>query len=195
MTYIFQTFLNVSLFIIQTFALAFVLGGCQSPPTELRVLEKSRQVEPDWVKHGAGLRSSYEGLDYVTLKDKVLDLTLGLRQIEASALYNFKYHLFQTFLKRVDMNALDELSRKDFTRKLSKMLDAELNVSNVKDFYFDKISAQEVKNELIPEYYRIYALAHIESKQRTEIAEKLRAFLKSSPYPALRSQAEHSIVF
>lgn len=166
------------------------LSACQTRSDELRILEKSRQVEPAWLAQGVGLRPSTEGIDYVVLKDKVLDLPLGLEQAEASVLYNLKFHMFELILSHVDTSSLDATSRRELYQHLSKVLDTELNKSNLKDFYFDKISVPQAENELIPEYYRIYALAHVESKQRKDITDRIRNYMKSSPHAALRSQSK-----
>ncbi|RZA26531.1 MAG: hypothetical protein EOP10_03325 [Proteobacteria bacterium] len=190
MRHFFHTFPRSLLMSLSVFMSAFVLSACQSTPEELRILEKSRQVEPEWVKRGVGLRPSAEGIDYVILKDKVLDLPLGLTQAESSVLYNLKFHMFELILSHVDTSTLDDNSKRDLNTQLSKILDTELGKPNLRDFYFDKISVPEAENELIPEYYRIYALAHVEPKQRADITERIRSFIKSSPHAALRSQID-----
>lgn len=166
------------------------LVACQTRSDELRILEKSRQVEPAWLAQGVGLRPSTEGIDYVVLKDKVLDLPLGLKQAESSVLYNLKFHMFELILSHVDTSGLDENAKRELYQHLSKVLDAELDKSNLKDFYFDKISVPQAENELIPEYYRIYALAHVESQQRKDITDRIRSYMKASPHAALRSQSK-----
>lgn len=165
-------------------------SACQTSNEELRVLEKSRQNEPEWLKAGIGLRPSAEGIDYVVLKDKVLDLPLGLIQAEQSVLYNLKFHMFELILSHVDTSALDAAAKRDLNKHLSTILDTELNKSNLRDFYFDKISSPEAENELIPEYYRIYALAHVEPKQRADITERIRKYISSSGHISLRSQVD-----
>lgn len=171
-------------------AQTFVVSGCQTPSDELRVLEKSRQIEPVWLSQGVGLRQSKDGIDYVICKEKVLDLPLGLTQTESSVLYNLKFHMFELIMSHVDTSSLNAESRRDLNKHLSQILDAELNKSNLKDFYFDKISVPQAENELIPEYYRIYALAHVGPKQRADITDRIRKYIQSSSHAALRSQLD-----
>lgn len=171
-------------------ASSLAVSSCQTPDDELRVLEKSRQNEPIWLSQGVGLRQSKDGIDYVICKDKVLDLPLGLTQTESGVLYNLKFHMFELIMSHVDTSALNADSRRDLNKHLSQILDAELNKSNLKDFYFDKISVPQAENELIPEYYRIYALAHVGPKQRADITERIRKYIQSSSHAALRSQLD-----
>lgn len=170
-------------------------SACQTSTDELRILEKSRASEPEWLKAGLGLRPSSEGIDYVVLKDKVLDLPLGLIQAEKSVLYNLKFHMFELILSHVDTSALDGKSKRELNGHLSKILDSELNKSNLRDFYFDKISSIQAENELIPEYYRIYALAHVEPKQKADITERIRKYLGASGKISLRGSVDSILRF
>lgn len=157
------------------------LGACESVPDEMRVLEKSRLAEPAWMAAGPGLKPSPDGVDYVLCKDKVIDLPLGLVQAESSVLYNLKYQMYQLMTSNVDSAGLDPKASRDLHQAISKILDKELTKANLKDFYFDKVSVPLAENGLIPEYYRIYAYAHVDTKQRASITSAVKAYIKSSP--------------
>lgn len=161
-------------------SILFFLGACESVPDEMRVLEKSRQVEPAWMASGLGLKPTPEGVDYVICKDKVLDLPLGLVQAEASVLYNLKFQMYQLVMSNVESAGSSPKSTRDLHQAISKILDKELTPSNLKDFYFDKVSLPLAENGLIPEYYRIYAYAHVDAKQRATITTAVKSYLKSS---------------
>lgn len=171
-------------------ACVFTLSACQTPNDEVRVLEKSRQVEPEWLALGGGLHSSADGIDYIVRKDKVLDLPLGLTQAESSVLHNLKFQLSELIMGQINTNSWTVDSRRDLKKQLSQIMEVELNQSNLKDFYFDKISVPQAENELIPEYYRVYALAHVTSKQHADIANRIRKYIKTSPHAAIRSKLD-----
>lgn len=164
------------------------LLACETVPDEMRVLEKSRQVEPAWMASGPGIRPSPEGIEYVLCKDKVLDLPLGLAQTEESILYNLKFQMYQLIMSNIDSASLSPHSAKDLHREISKILDKELTKKNLKDFYFDKVSIPFAENGLIPEYYRIYGLAQVDVNQRALITSAVKSYIKSYPNDDLRSQ-------
>ncbi|RYZ59982.1 MAG: hypothetical protein EOP07_02290 [Proteobacteria bacterium] len=162
------------------FLISILLGACETVSDEMRVLEKSRQSEPTWLSNGPGFKPSAEGIDFVLLKDKVLDLTLGLKQAEASVLYNLKFQMYQLILSNVDQAQLGKITPPVFQQQISKILDKELTKDNLKDFYFDKVSVPTGDNGLIPEYYRIYVYARVDAKQRATITSSVKSYILSS---------------
>ncbi|MBC7660340.1 MAG: hypothetical protein H7249_11630 [Chitinophagaceae bacterium] len=168
--------------------ISYVLVACESVPDEVRVLEKSRMNPPAWIAEGLGFKPTPYGFHYVLCKDKVLNLPLGLIQTENGVLYNLKFQMFKTIQSHVDAQKLSAQSSRDFNEQLSKILDKRLTKTNIRDFYYDKISNPLTENGLIPEYYQIYALAQIDTVQATSIAADVKAFVKSYPSEDLRSQ-------
>ncbi len=164
------------------------LSACESTSNEMRILEKSRQVEPAWLAEGLGLKSGPGEIRYTLCKEKVLDLPLGLEQAEASVLHNLRFQIFQLVLSHINSAGLSAASKQDLNQQLGKILDRSLTKTNLKDFYFDKVSIPLVENGLIPEYYRIFVLAQIDEKQRVRINDEIKAFVKSYPNEDLRSR-------
>jgi hypothetical protein len=164
------------------FLISILLGACETVSDEMRVLEKSRQTEPSWLLNGPGFKPSAEGIDFVLLKDKVLDLTLGLSQAEASVLYNLKFQMYQLILSNVDQTQLGKITAPTFQKELSKILDKELTKDNLKDFYFEKVSVPTGENGLIPEYYRIYAYARVDANQRAVITSSVKSYIQTSTH-------------
>lgn len=172
------------------FLISILLGACETVSDDMRVLEKSRQSEPAWLTNGPGFKPSPEGIDFVLLKDKVLDLTLGLKQAEASVLYNLKFQMYQLILSNVDQAALGKITPATLHRQISTILDKELTKDNLKDFYFDKVSIPTGENGLIPEYYRIYAYARVDAKQRAVITSSVKSFIQSPTSQNLAPQSK-----
>ena len=164
-----------------------LLPACESVPDQVRVLEKSRLVVPSWVAQGPIFKNTPEGIDYVLCKDRVLDLTLGLVQTEASLLVNLRYHVYQQTLSRFDLSHLGSGSLRNLSEELGKILDKQLGKQNITDLYFDKVSKPRAENGLIPEYYRIYALANVTSVQKSTITTALKTFLHGASNAELRS--------
>ncbi len=156
------------------------LCACHSVPETTRVIEKSRQVQPDWVARATSFQSTAEGVDYVMVKDRVLDLTLGLTQTESSVLVNLRYHLYQAMLGHLDMSHLSAASAKRLHEQLGKILDKEVTKANVRDLYYDRITIPDAEKSLIPEYYRVFADAGLTAQQREALLRDVNGFLKTA---------------
>ncbi len=165
-----------------------ILGSCESVPDKMRVVEKSRQIQPQWLEAGPGLMVGPDGIDFVICKDRILDLTLGLEQTQASVLYNLKFQIFQMLRKPINLAALSPTSARDFNQVISKTLDKELTPANLEDFYFDKVNLPRADTGLIPEYYRVFAHAHVDNAKATGIKAAIKAFVQNYPQEDLRSQ-------
>ena len=166
------------------------LGACESVSEKMRVIEKSRQHPPEWLTLGPSLTSSPQGVDFVLHKDKVLDLTLGLAQAQKSVLHNFKYQIDQSIFKQVEAATLSQAAATDLHRQISRILEKEVTTANLKDFYYDKVSFPQAEAGLIPEYYRIFAYAHVTNEQRNAITNAVKTYMKSHSNPELRSKSE-----
>lgn len=173
-------------FLARFLGFALFLGACQSQDTlnATRVLEQSRRERPAWVEEPEvnGL-SQGTLINYHLVKARVLDLPLGLRQAESSAVNDTKLkienELQALWLKDRAYQGLEAADRLTLMRYLQKLLNERVNSALIRDIYYEKIfDSAEPMN--LQETYAIHILIQWPRVAMREILRDLRYFCRNS---------------
>jgi len=167
--------------------------------SEPRIVEQSRRERPEWVNLPTThtVRSG-ETIEYHTIKTKVMDLPLGLRQAEASALNDTRLTManeLQLFWKKDRLfQELDSVERGLLMQHLEKLLDGRITPALISDMYFEKIFDPRGVMAL-EETYSIHVRIQIERSELQRILSDLRKFCQSSLSQGLIRLAQNEQVF
>lgn len=168
-----------SAFLVSLFALA----SCTSPtkPAD-RVIERSRQIAPDWVSQAP------QGLEYrIFQKTRVYDLPLGLQQAQNAAVLDLQMQLRNKILN-ASKSELGPQDTKTVDRELQKLLKQRVSVKDIVDIYFEKIEMNTDSISVSSEsFYRISILTHVEQTRAESLARDLRRALELSGHSKLAS--------
>ncbi len=164
-----------------------------------RIVEQSRRERPEWVNLPTThtVRSG-ETIEYHTIKNKVMDLPLGLRQAEASALNDTRLTManeLQLFWKKDKLfQDLESAERGLLIQHLEKLLDGRITSALIADIYFEKIFDPQGVMAL-EETYSIHVRIQIDRSELQRILSDLRKFCQSSLNQGLIKLAQNEQVF
>ncbi len=208
--------LLIKLYAIGPLLIALSSWSCRSTsgtsPTEMRVIERSRQERPSWlaaVMQGSQ-PSGREDLaaqvwapgqaeyQLVARKDKILDITLGLDQAYELALSNMRLKVRDFLLDYwKSQGSLGQLSGEDmqlFEAKLGETLAKQLKSDLVQDIYYEKVDSEDIKAS-IPLSYAVYIQMKMNQSQMNSLMRDLQQFCQESSRPHLQQLAQNRQAF
>ncbi len=182
--------------------LTLLMGGCESTESlnSVRVVEQSRKERPSWVDMPLGISDLKAPSDLLvhSVKGRVIDLTLGLRQAENSALIGSRSLLESNQLQRwradSEFSKLNAADRSAILGYFHKMLEQYVNNASIRDIYFEKISDPTELTSL-QDSYAIHILVQNSKKDQQVILDSLRRFCGSSHASGLRELSRREQIF
>jgi hypothetical protein len=167
--------------------------------SEARVTEQSRRERPTWVNSDQpNVVKSGEIIEYHGVKTKVVDLPLGLKQAEASALNDTRLQIQNEFLlfwkKDKVFQELDAADRALVTQQLEKLLQTRVTRALIKDIYYEKIFDPNAVAAL-QDTYSIHVLIQLKQSTLEELLTDLRKFCRNSLRQGLIRLAQSDQVF
>ncbi len=130
-----------------------LLSGCLPSlyDGDQQILEKSKLISPEWIEFKLGEVHAFEG-DYVLVvkKSGVVDLKLGLAQIEKSAVEQARVELIK---KRIDFTG--SRAPKAATSQIQRLDQVMGNKIAISDLYYEKLT---IKGQVV---YQIFALVRV----------------------------------
>lgn len=167
--------------------------------SEARVVEQSRRERPDWVQDDrpAVVRSD-DFVAYHDVKTKVLDLPLGLKQAEASALNDTRLQIqneIVLFWKKDKLfQNLDVSDRAIMTRELEKLLEGRVTSKLIRDIYYEKIFDPNAVASL-QDTYNIHVLIQVKREMLQTLLSDVRTYCRNSLRQGLIQLAQNGQVF
>jgi hypothetical protein len=181
--------------------LLLVAGGCRHAASlnEPRVIEQSRRERPSWAtSEHANVVKSGEIIEYHSVKTKVVDLPLGVKQAEASALNDTRLQIqneIVLFWKNDKIfQDLDVVDRALVTQQLEKLLASRINQELIRDIYYEKISDPNAAAAL-QDTYTIHVLIQIKRSTLQGLLTDLQKFCRNSLRQGLIRLAQSDQVF
>jgi hypothetical protein len=181
--------------------LFLVASSCRQAAShsEVRVVEQSRRERPEWVgPDKSNLVKSGEIIEYHSLKTKVVDLPLGLKQAEASALNDTRLQIqneIVLFWKKdklfLELEAPDRVL---VTQQLEKLLEARVTRDLIKDIYYEKIFDPNAVAAL-QDTYSIHVLIQLKRSSLQGLLTDLQNYCRSSLRQGLIRLAQSDQVF
>ncbi len=167
--------------------------------SEPRIIEQSRRERPDWVHSPlTHPTKSGESIEYHMVKTKVMDLPLGLRQAEASALNDTKLMVENEILlfwkKNEVFQSLEASDRALVQQQLEKLLDARITAKLIGDIYFEKI-LDPTSVMALQETYSIHTRIVMKPSEMPALMHELRNFCQNSLSQGLIKLAKVDQVF
>lgn len=177
------------------------LNACQSAASlnEVRVVEQSRRVRPEWIgTSNSPVTQTAEAIAYQSVKTRVIDLPLGLKQAEAAALNDTRLQLQNEIVlfwkKDKQFLDLDADDRATVTHQLEKLLDTRITAEQIKDIYYEKIFDPNALAAL-QETFSIHVLVQLKRENLRALLADLRKFCRSSLRQGLIQLAQNEQVF
>ncbi len=178
-----------------------IISACQHTASvnEVRVTEQSRRERPDWVNvDHANVVKSGDSIEYHSVKTKVIDLPLGLKQAEASALNDTRLQLqneIVLFWKKDKLfQNLEPSDRGVVTQQLEKLLETRVTRDLIRDIYYEKISDPNAAAAL-QDTYNIHVLVELKSSTLQDLLGDLRKYCRNSLRQGLIKLAQSDQVF
>lgn len=167
--------------------------------SEARVTEQSRRERPAWAASDqANVVKSGEIIEYHSVKTKVVDLPLGLKQAEASALNDTRLQIqneIVLFWKKDKLfQDLDAVDRSQVTQQLEKLLEARVNRDLIKDIYYEKIFDPNAVAAL-QDTYSIHVLIRLKRSSLQGLLTDLQKYCRNSLRQGLIKLAQSDQVF
>lgn len=163
--------------------LVFLASCSTSQRPASRIIERSRQVTPDWVRNSP---RSQGGSYYVYQKTRVFDLPLGLEQAQNSAVLDMQMQFRNRILGSTE--SLSPAETKALDRELQKVLKQHLSAKDIADIYFEKVElSPDSLSPLSENYYHIYVLCYVEQAKVANLVQALRKALEASGNAKLAS--------
>ncbi len=188
-------------FLLFICGLLMLVPGCRQAASlsETRVTEQSRRERPAWVSlDQANVVKSGEIIEYHSVKTKVVDLPLGLKQAEASALNDTRLQIqneIVLFWKKDKLfQDLEASDRALVTQQLEKLLETRVSRDLIKDIYYEKIFDPNAVAAL-QDTYSIHVLMHLKRSSLQGLLADLQKFCRSSLRQGLIKLAQSDQVF
>ncbi|HET9236318.1 MAG TPA: hypothetical protein VFO10_03675 [Oligoflexus sp.] len=167
--------------------------------SEARVVEQSRRERPDWVgPDQSKLVKSGEIIEYHSVKTKVVDLPLGLKQAEASALNDTRLQIqneIVLFWKKDKLFLeLEAPDRALVTQQLEKLLETRVTSDLIKDIYYEKIFDPNAVAAL-QDTYSIHVLIQLKRSSLQGLLTDLQKYCRNSLRQGLIKLAQSDQVF
>lgn len=181
--------------------LLLLISSCRQAASlsESRVTEQSRRERPEWVSADqSNVAKSGDLIEYHSVKTKVVDLPLGLRQAEASALNDTRLQIqneIMLFWKKDKLfQDLDAADRGVVTQQLEKLLETRVNRDLIKDIYYEKIFDPNAVAAL-QDTYSIHVLIQLKRSSLQGLLTDLQKYCRSSMRQGLIKLAQSDQVF
>ncbi len=181
--------------------LLFVASGCRHAASlnEPRVIEQSRRERPAWASsEHANVVKSGDIIEYHSVKTKVVDLPLGLKQAEASALNDTRLQIqneIVLFWKSDKLfQDLDVVDRAMVTQQLEKLLANRISRDLIRDIYYEKISDPNAVAAL-QDTYTIHVLIQLKRSTLQGLLTDLQKYCRNSLRQGLIRLAQSDQVF
>jgi len=181
--------------------LLLLASGCRQAASlsEVRVVEQSRRERPHWVgPDQSNVVKSGEIIEYHSVKTKVVDLPLGLRQAEASALNDTRLQIQNEILlfwkKDKLFQDLEAPDRALVTQQLEKLLETRVARDLIKDIYYEKIFDPNAVAAL-QDTYSIHVLIHLKRSSFQGLLTDLQKYCRTSLRQGLIRLARREQVF
>lgn len=181
--------------------LLLVAGSCRQAAShsEVRVVEQSRRERPQWVSPDqSNVVKSGEIIEYHSVKTKVVDLPLGLKQAEASALNDTRLQIqneIVLFWKKDKLFLeLEAPDRALVTQQLEKLLETRVTRDLIKDIYYEKIFDPNAVAAL-QDTYSIHVLIQLKRSSLQGLLTDLQKYCRSSLRQGLIRLAQSDQVF
>jgi hypothetical protein len=163
------------------------------------VTEQSRRERPAWADSDqAHVVKSGEIIEYHSVKTKVVDLPLGLKQAEASALNDTRLQIqneIVLFWKKDKLfQALDATDRTQVTQQLEKLLESRVSRDLIKDIYYEKIFDPNAVAAL-QDTYSIHVLIRLKRSSLQGLLTDLQKYCRNSLRQGLIKLAQSDQVF
>jgi hypothetical protein len=167
--------------------------------SDVRVTEQSRRERPAWVNSDqTNVVKSGDIIEYHSVKTKVVDLPLGLKQAEASALNDTRLQIqneIVLFWKKDKLfQSLDASDRALVTQQLEKLLEARVTSDLIKDIYYEKMFDPNAVAAL-QDTYSIHVLMQLKRSSLQGLLTDLQRFCRSSLRQGLIRLAQSDQVF
>jgi hypothetical protein len=167
--------------------------------SEVRVVEQSRRERPTWVSPDqSNVVKSGEIIEYHSVKTKVVDLPLGLKQAEASALNDTRLQIqneIVLFWKKDKLfQELEAPDRALVTQQLEKLLETRVTRDLIKDIYYEKIFDPNAVAAL-QDTYSIHVLIQLKRSSLQGLLTELQKYCRSSLRQGLIRLAQSDQVF
>jgi len=167
--------------------------------SEVRVLEQGRRGRPAWVSPDqSNVVKSGEIIEYHSVKTKVVDLPLGLKQAEASALNDTRLQIqneIVLFWKKDKLFLeLEASDRALVTQQLEKLLETRVSRDLIKDIYYEKIFDPNAVAAL-QDTYSIHVLIQLKRSSLQGLLTDLQKYCRSSLRQGLIRLAQSDQVF
>lgn len=181
--------------------LLILVSSCRQAASlsEVRVVEQSRRERPAWVSPDqSNVVKSGEIIEYHSVKTKVVDLPLGLKQAEASALNDTRLQIqneIVLFWKKDKLFLeLEAPDRALVTQQLEKLLEARVTRDLIKDIYYEKIFDPNAVAAL-QDTYSIHVLMQLKRSSLQGLLTDLQKYCRSSLRQGLIRLAQSDQVF
>lgn len=176
-------------------------NGCQRAASlsEARVTEQSRRERPEWIANShATVVKTGEIIEYHSVKTKVMDLPLGLKQAEASAMNDTRLQIqneIVLFWKKDKLfQDLEASDRALVMHQLEKLLETRVTRDLIRDIYYEKIFDPNAVAAL-QETYSIHILVQVKRSTLQDLLTDLRKYCRNSLRQGLIQLAQSDQVF
>jgi hypothetical protein len=176
-------------------------SACQRAASlsEARITEQSRRERPVWVGlERSSVLKSPDIIEYQSVKTKVIDLPLGLKQAEAAALNDTKLQIqneIVLFWKNDKLfQYLESSDRALVIQQLEKFLETRVTRDLIRDIYYEKIFDPNAVAAL-QETYNIHVLMQLKRVTLQGLLADLRNYCRNSLRQGLIRLAQSDQVF
>lgn len=165
-----------------------------------RVVEQSRQVRPTWLvgPSSDSWQLNQVGFEFVSTKERVLDITLGLDQAYVAAIAEMRLKvrdfLLQQWAQQSNFASLTAEDRSSFDRQLLKILETRVDGSVVQDIYFEKLFVPNAE-ETLRDTYTIYVQMRLDAPQLAQVLREFQNYCAASPKEGWQKFAKNSQAF
>ena len=154
--------------------------------TRETVFERSKTTQPNWMKRAPGQFFELgQDLQMLTVRSRLINLTLGLRQTEVAALDETKLALatrIQSQLADFTPSSSPALRQRWHRMVLDSTAKVAASTVKVRDIYFEGISRETVdSHDRIQQYYRVAVLVGLPKDTISAIYQDLARQLASLP--------------
>lgn len=186
-------------FVVHVCVAIFVLTGCamRMSRTSYQITERSKREVPAWVSlepnqfHKEGDRYSF-----VTIKEHVLDLPLGIRQTEEAAYSGYETALHALMraelLDNPSRAPLSAASRQDLDQRIMEVVRrSHRDIARIEDIYYERNAAADVSEAVSGGSYKIFALLRFPTERLGPLYKELSASLRRSPHGEVAALPVH----
>ena len=168
-------------------AIVLLLCSCVTAPgIERRVIERSKREAPRWSEMKANTLADQEGkLALVAVKSHVLDLPLGIKQVQLSALTASQNAIHESVVKEVRAAALQAgiavKNQGDLDQRVMRAVRKIHGTSaQIADIYYEQVEERESEKDRAALYYQIFVLVNFSKEKLPSIVNELCQNLKQA---------------